>query len=31
MADHKNETHGYYTGDIHNQFVVEHHDPKSKK
>ena len=31
MADHKHETHGYYTGDIHNQFVVEHHDPKSKK
>lgn len=23
-------THGYYTGDIHNQFVEEHHDPKNK-
>lgn len=23
--------HGYYTGDIHNQFVEEHHDPKGKK
>ena len=21
--------HGYYTGDIHNQFVEEHHDPKN--
>lgn len=21
---------GYYTGDIHNQFVEEHRDPKSK-
>lgn len=21
---------GYYTGDIHNQFVEEHHDPKNK-
>ena len=26
----KNETHGYYTGDIHNQFVEEHVDPKGK-
>ena len=25
-----NETHGYYTGDIHNQFVEEHVDPKGK-
>lgn len=31
MADHNNHPHGYYTGDIHNQFVEEHHDPKSKK
>ena len=29
MSD--NQKHGYYTGDIHNQFVEEHHDPKSKK
>lgn len=25
------EEHGYYTGDIHNQFVEEHVDPKGKK
>lgn len=25
------EPHGYYTGDIHNQFVEEHVDPKGKK
>lgn len=31
MADHKNHPNGYYTGDIHNQFVEEHHDPNSKK
>jgi cytochrome c oxidase subunit 4 len=31
MSDHKNETHGgYYTGDIHNQFVEEHYDPKNR-
>ena len=30
--DHDNENkHGYYTGDIHNQFVEEHHDPKNVK
>jgi cytochrome c oxidase subunit IV len=30
--DHNHsQTHGYYTGDIHNQFVEEHHDPNSKK
>ncbi|MEO8150614.1 MAG: cytochrome C oxidase subunit IV family protein [Bacteroidia bacterium] len=31
--EHKNseEEHGYYTGDIHNQFVEEHVDPKGKK
>ncbi|MBT8196153.1 MAG: cytochrome C oxidase subunit IV family protein [Bacteroidia bacterium] len=28
MADEHNEEHGYYTGDVHNQFVPEHHDPK---
>ena len=28
MSD--NHKHGYYTGDIHNQFVEEHHDPKGK-
>lgn len=26
----ENESHGYYTGDIHNQFVEEHVDPKGK-
>lgn len=26
----ENQKHGYYTGDIHNQFVEEHRDPKSK-
>ena len=34
MSEHKdNETHlaGYYTGDIHNQFVDEHYDPKNRK
>lgn len=25
------DQHGYYTGDIHNQFVEEHVDPNSKK
>jgi cytochrome c oxidase subunit IV len=30
MSDHKHEPHGYYTGDIHNQFVEEHYDPKNK-
>lgn len=29
MSDNQ-ESGGYYTGDIHNQFVEEHHDPKSK-
>ena len=28
-ADH-NKEHGYYTGDIHNQFVPEHYDPKNR-
>jgi len=29
----KDEIHmkGYYTGDIHNQFVPEHYDPKNRK
>lgn len=29
----KDEVHlkGYYTGDIHNQFVPEHYDPKNRK
>lgn len=38
MADHHNhgdqhddKQHGYYTGDIHNQFVEEHHDPGNVK
>ncbi len=32
MSD-KDEVHlkGYYTGDIHNQFVPEHYDPKNRK
>ncbi len=30
MADNKHEVHGYYTGDIHNQFVEEHYDPKNR-
>jgi cytochrome c oxidase subunit IV len=30
MSDHKNQAHGYYTGDIHNQFVEEHYDPKNR-
>ena len=32
MSD-KDEIHlkGYYTGDIHNQFVPEHYDPKNRK
>lgn len=30
MADKHSQSHGYYTGDIHNQFVEEHHDPKNK-
>ncbi|CAN5601971.1 hypothetical protein BH11BAC2_BH11BAC2_17470 [soil metagenome] len=29
MSD-KHESHGYYTGGIHNQFVPEHYDPKNK-
>lgn len=35
MASHSNDhnhddkKHGYYTGDIHNQFIEEHHDPKN--
>lgn len=28
---HDEKKHGYYTGDIHNQFVEEHHDPKNVK
>lgn len=32
MSDHNNEHHGgYYTGDVHNQFVPEHYDPKNRK
>jgi cytochrome c oxidase subunit IV len=27
LREHK----GYYTGDIHNQFIEEHYDPKNKK
>lgn len=29
MSDSEHK--GYYTGDIHNQYVEEHHDPKNKK
>lgn len=29
-SDNHSHPHGYYTGDIHNQFVEEHHDPKNK-
>ena len=29
MSEAHNEQHGYYTGDIHNQFVPEHSDPKA--
>ena len=28
---HKEKKHGYYTGDIHNQFVEEHQVPNSVK
>ncbi|HNR19967.1 MAG: cytochrome C oxidase subunit IV family protein [Bacteroidetes bacterium] len=32
MSDQNNEHHGgYYTGDVHNQFVPEHYDPKNRK
>ncbi len=35
MSNHDNhnkeQRHGYYTGDIHNQFVEEHHNPDNKK
>ena len=27
----EHKPHGYYTGDIHNQFVEEHYDPTAKK
>lgn len=30
MSDNKQHSHGYYTGDIHNQFVEEHYDPKNR-
>lgn len=30
MAQHTDKPHGYYTGDIHNQFVEEHYDPKNR-
>jgi cytochrome c oxidase subunit IV len=30
-SNHNDHKHGYYTGDIHNQFVEEHHNPNSKK
>ena len=26
----QHETKGYYTGDIHNQYIEEHYDPKNK-
>jgi cytochrome c oxidase subunit IV len=34
MSEHKEEKHelkGYYTGDIHNQYVEEHETPNAKK
>lgn len=34
MSEHSSEKHelkGYYTGDIHNQFVEEHETPNAKK
>ncbi|MEP7170697.1 MAG: cytochrome C oxidase subunit IV family protein [Bacteroidota bacterium] len=34
MSEHSNEKHemkGYYTGDIHNQYVEEHETPNAKK
>lgn len=30
-SQHQEKKHGYYTGDIHNQFVEEHHDPGNVK
>lgn len=30
MSAENNNKHGYYTGDIHNQFVPEHYDPKNR-
>ena len=31
MAENNHDKqHGYYTGDIHNQFVEEHYDPKNR-
>jgi cytochrome c oxidase subunit IV len=29
-SDSHHKPHGYYTGDIHNQFVEEHYDPKNR-
>ncbi len=33
MSEHKekHELKGYYTGDIHNQYVEEHETPNAKK
>jgi cytochrome c oxidase subunit 4 len=28
-GNQEEKKHGYYTGDVHNQFVEEHHDPKN--
>jgi caa(3)-type oxidase subunit IV len=28
--NHNHDMHGYYTGDIHNQYVPEHYDPKNR-
>ena len=30
-ADHDQKLEGYYTGDIHNQYVEEHYNPDNKK
>lgn len=30
MSENKHEVHGYYTGDIHNEFVETHYDPKNR-
>lgn len=31
MSENKDQVHGYYTGDVHNQFVEEHYDPKNRR
>jgi len=31
MSEHSHPPKGYYTGDIHNQFVEEHETPNAKR